>query len=728
MIIYIYIYLYIHTYTCSVKLCFFPFILWFFFSATTRTPQADPTRGSSPRREQQLLHPGSNSSVQAGRLTLHYHNWVSITSNSFVLSVIKFGLRLHFHTPPPFITLPSSPFSPSRSLSISSGVTSLHSKSAIAVIDPHPLQVVSNIFDVPKKDSDEGRVILNLKFLNKFIYKSRFRLEGYEIIISMLRPNDFMCSVDLKDAFLMYSVHPDFYCFLCFDWEGVRYCFTSMPFGLTSAPRIFTKVLKVVLVFFRGRGLRVTAWFDDLIIMADSVNLLLEHLYFVRLTLRSLGFLLNDKKSSLIPSQSMLHLGFLWDTVSFSLSVPEDKVKGLKALCSQALSGPVSLRFLQRILGTIESFRLAFPFSALHYRNLQQQVSCEISSGSRWDKKVSLSPLSRVDMEWWISCPLSLLPRSLAPFSHDLTVTSDSSSTGWGAFSSSGEEVYGFWSTEESSLHINILETKAVLFAFRSLFRDISNSSILIKSDNITTVCYINHLGGVKSPEISDLICELYDFCLSRKISIRASYLKGCLNVRADALSRRTRDHSYAIPLSLFSHLCDIFHINPEIDLFASRHNAKLDSYYSYGPDPQAIGFDAFSQDWPQIIYAFPPIMLVGKFLSYFMSFSNIEGLIIVPFWPAQPFYSVLLNLLIKVPVFFSASHLEESAVAPRQLRRLLACIISSSSERQKAFQQSLLENSSDQSHLRPSHHTADTGAALSIGSVKGKTVMALSL
>ena len=132
-----------------------------------------------------------------------------------MLSIIKSGLRLHFHTTPPFITLPSFPFSPSRCLSISSGVASLLSKSAIAVIDPHPHQVVSNIFDVPKKDSAEGRVILNLKFLNTFIYKSRFKLEGYEVIISMLRPNDFMCSVDLKDAFLMFSMSSESYCFLC---------------------------------------------------------------------------------------------------------------------------------------------------------------------------------------------------------------------------------------------------------------------------------------------------------------------------------------------------------------------------------------------------------------------------------------------------------------------------------------------------------------------------------
>ena len=103
----------------------------------------------------------------------------------------------------------------------------------------------------------------------------------------MIQVGDFMVSIDLKDAFLMLSMHPSFHKYLCFEWLNVRYCYTSMPFGLTSAPRIFTKVLKSVLVFLHSRGLRVSAWFDDIILVGSTVNLLLEHLYFTRLLLSS---------------------------------------------------------------------------------------------------------------------------------------------------------------------------------------------------------------------------------------------------------------------------------------------------------------------------------------------------------------------------------------------------------------------------------------------------------
>ena len=669
-----------------------------------------------------------NSNQGAGRLTLHYHNWVCITQNSFILNIIKYGLKLNFSSPPPMLSLSPFPFSPSQALAISNEVSTLLSKTAIAVIDPDPDQCVNQIFPVPKKDSGDYRVILNLKILNEYIHKSKFKLEGYSIIINMICRGDFMCSIDMRDAFLMVSMFPDFFRFLCFIWEGVRYCYTCMPFGLTSAPRIFTKIMKCVLVFLRSRGLRVTAFFDDLIIFAESASLLLEHLHFACLILKSLGFLINETKSSFVPCQRMLHLGFIWDSLSFTLSVPSEKVADLKLLCNTALAGPVSLRFLQRILGTVESFRLAFPMAALHYRHLQHEVASKVSSGVRWDRKIVPSVSSKLDLKWWSECPISLLPRSLAPFAHDISVTTDSSSFAWGAYSSLNTEVSGQWSEEETALHINVLEMKAVLFAFYSLFRNHSNVSILIKCDNTTAVSYINNYGGVRSPDITDLVVELYDFCLLRGISIKASYLEGRRNVRADALSRRSRDHCYSLPSHLFLHFCSHFNISPLIDLFASRENAKLNCYISDGPDPQAIGFDAFCTIWPNCIYAFPPVVLIDKFISCFKQLPDMEGLLIVPFWPGQPYFSTLLSIIIDIPVLFSASLLEGTAAAPKPLSKLLACVISSRVDKQKVFLEKLSQNCSDQWTQKHLQHTVVTSSTTTIGWLKGVQLYATPL
>ena len=695
----------------------------------TRPQDASSLSRPGPKEGVRLLpFPRSSSHKRAGRLSANLAQWKEVTSSRYVLSIIQFGVIINFHSLPPMLTLNSSPPSPSRLLSISSEVSSLLDKGAIIKIRPSRDQFVSPIFTVPKKDSSDSRVILNLKVLNNYIIRSHFRLEGYNVIIQMLQKDDFLVSVDLKDAFLMFSMHCIHQKYLCFDWLGVRYCYVCMPFGLTSAPRTFTKVLRSVLVFLRGRGLRISAWFDDIIIMANSVSLLLEHLHFARLILRSLGFLINDAKSNLNPSKTLRHLGYNWDSRSLTLSVPDDKVAVLKELCQRALRGPVSLRFLQRILGVIESFRIAFPYAALHYRSLQREVAQSISAGSDWDRRISPSSESCVNLNWWLSCPVPLLPRSLSPFVPDITITSDSSNWGWGAFTSLDEEVYGFWSDEELTYHINVLEALAVLYAFKSLFRNVSGKFVCIQSDNSTTVSYINHLGGVRSQAVTEVITGLYNFCLVRDLSVKAQFLQGKLNVRADGLSRRTRDHCYSLPNSLFEYFCEQFQLVPEIDLFATRHNTKLPNFYSEKPDPFSQGFDSFTMPWPGSIYAFPPVMLVGKFLSYFLKFEILEGLIIAPYWPAQSFFPVLLGLLSNPPFIFSVSHLMGASLAPRPVICLLACNISSHPGRRKAYLDTLLPPSSRVSILKPSAVMLEPGTSLPIGVLGEKIILAQSL
>ena len=436
--------------------------------------------------------------------------WRKVTNNQFILSVVEFGYSLQFSSLPPILHLTSGSFSDSRFQAVSTQVSILSSKTAISTISPSPDQFVSPIFDVPKKDCDDVRVILNLKILNTFIRKTHFKLEGLDTIISMLRPGDYFVSIDLKDAYLMLLMHPDSWRFLCFEWDDIRYFYRCMPFGLTSAPRIFTKVFKQVLVFLRGKGLRVSAWFDDIILIASSVSLLLEQLHFCKLTLRSLGFIPHPDKSMLVPSQKIYHLGFDWDSVAFTLSVPLVKLEALRSLCLKAISSVVSLRYLNKILGTVESFRVAFPYAALYYRGLQREVAYYISRGSLWDDTIDISLPAKADLQWWLSCSPDL-HRSLHPFVHDFVLTTDSSESGWGAVSSSGEDAYGFWDSTESLLHINVLETKAVLFGLRSLFRDYPASSILVRSDNISTVSYINNFGG-RSSAIFEVVKDIYSF------------------------------------------------------------------------------------------------------------------------------------------------------------------------------------------------------------------------
>ena len=80
-------------------------------------------------------------------------------------------------------------------------VGKLIQKGAIAPMNSSPQQFVSQIFVVPKKDGTH-RPVINLKALNKFIKRQHFKMEGLQMIKDLLQKEDWMVTVDLKDAYL----------------------------------------------------------------------------------------------------------------------------------------------------------------------------------------------------------------------------------------------------------------------------------------------------------------------------------------------------------------------------------------------------------------------------------------------------------------------------------------------------------------------------------------------
>ena len=51
--------------------------------------------------------------------------------------------------------------------------------------------------------------------------------------------------------------------YLGFEWEQQFYVFTVLPFGLVSAPYVFTKLLRPMVRLWRSRGLISLMYLDD---------------------------------------------------------------------------------------------------------------------------------------------------------------------------------------------------------------------------------------------------------------------------------------------------------------------------------------------------------------------------------------------------------------------------------------------------------------------------------
>ncbi|KAI2663140.1 ORF V: Enzymatic polyprotein [Labeo rohita] len=161
--------------------------------------------------------------------------------------------------------------------------------------------------------------------------------------------------------------------FLRFAFEGVAYQYTVLPFGLSLAPRTFTKCMDAALAPLRQRGIRILNYLDDWLVLAQSEEELLSHRTLLLSHLECLGLKVNLPKSMLHPSRKISFLGAIFDSTQLrAMVVPE------RALLIQQLAGSFRagarfpLKRFQRMLGLMASASPVLELGLLRMRPLQR--------------------------------------------------------------------------------------------------------------------------------------------------------------------------------------------------------------------------------------------------------------------------------------------------------------------------------------------------------------------
>ena len=152
-----------------------------------------------------------------------------------------------------------------------------------------------------------------------------FKMEGLHVFRELIQQGDWVMKLDLKNAYLQISIHPNHQPLLQFIWKEKHYGFQCLPFVLSAARQVFTKLLKSVVGFLRQIGLRIIIYLDNMLFMHVSKEQLAAMAPIICRLFEVLGLIVNMKKSLLTPTQIIEFLGFQISSCALTVSLPSEK-------------------------------------------------------------------------------------------------------------------------------------------------------------------------------------------------------------------------------------------------------------------------------------------------------------------------------------------------------------------------------------------------------------------
>ena len=590
-----------------------------------------------------------------GRLSKFYDAWSSITRDGWVLQIIRDGYKLEFSEPPPAkgSRRPTPlPADPTQAALLRKELQSLITKEAVVGVKELPADFFMATFFLAPKKGGKWRPIINLKPLNRFIKPTHFRMETIRYILPLLRRGEWATSIDLSDAYLHIPIHPEHRKFLMFELEGKFYKFQALPFGLSTAPRVFTRVARVVGAHLRRMGINIFMYLDDWLIVAGSESLAARDTQRVLDVTQSLGWIVNREKSDLTPSQRPVFLGTILDFRTTRARPTNERVQAVQAGGKLLLSRSSSTAHAWLVfLGYLASLVDIVPWCRFHMRDLQIHLLKHfVPSSQNLSVRVPLTESVRPHIQWWCDPAHLSTGVKFNPGPPSLTISTDASLMGWGAHSGS-LQVAGTWSGPWLKRHINILELEAVRRALLHFQNLALSQRVLVRTDNTTVVAYINRQGGTHSIPLWTLTKTLLLWCQQRDITLKAVHLPGKLNTIADLLSRlSTSPTEWSLHPEVTRKIWQAFG-TPDVDLFASIHNFKLPIFCALTPHDRVWRVDSLSFAWNGFVgYAFPPVTLVPQVLEKCVNDAVPYLILVAPLWPSQVWFPQLLGLLTDVP------------------------------------------------------------------------------
>ena len=416
---------------------------------------------------------------------------------------------------------------------------------------PHECQgvVVSPIGVVPKRTPGAFRVIVDLsspkghsvndnlcRHLTHVAYSS---VEDAALAMYSLGLNTELAKIDVRSAYRIIPIHPSERVFLGIQWQGDVFIDCQLPFGLASAPAIFSALAEALEWVLVHRGVRgVIHYLDDFLLLgAPGSGECTRALALTRATCKELGVPLADDKIE-GPTSSLTFLGIRLSSQPLSVSLPQDKLALLRSKLGELL-GAKCVRdraSLESLIGHLVHATKACPLGKAFLSGLFHTLH-----SLRPGQPRRLNVATRADIAWWhLLCTtwsgISVHQFLLLGDPNRHLFTDASGSWGCGAWAMPNW-LQSPWPSHHCLSSIALKELVPVVLAAATWGGLWGGLLIMLHSDNVAVVSQVNSLHA-RDPAACNMLRCLAFFQAHFDFRLRAVHIAGARNTDADDLSR----------------------------------------------------------------------------------------------------------------------------------------------------------------------------------------------
>ena len=346
-----------------------------------------------------------------------------------------------------------------------------------------------------------------------------------------------LVKIDIKDAYRIVPIHPDDYHLLGITWKGATYIDRALPFGLRSAPKIFSAIADFMAWILHQQGIRFQLhYLDDFLFLGEpnsqEAALCLETT--VR-TFQHLSIPIAAHKTE-GPSTTLVFLGILIDTELFELRLPEEKLTRLQEAIKRWAGWKYCRRAdLQSLLGLLSHAATVVPNGRTFLRKLFPLLALDRAQ----NQIIRLSAGAKADLRWWMVFLQGWNGKSFfQTVRPTLEIFSDASgSYGCGAFAAGHNWFQLQWPEDWAPVHITAKELLPVVIAAAVWGTNWRRGCICFRSDNQAVVDIINSRTSKDDLNMHLVRC-LVLYAVIYGFNFMAEHIPGVQNTAADAISR----------------------------------------------------------------------------------------------------------------------------------------------------------------------------------------------